>query len=71
MPPTTIMEPSLLENIRQSNYLVIYDINQRSLYKPALLMDFLNGVAPEIVIKINGQDYVSIYKVADLPKDIF
>ena len=71
MPPTTIMEPSLLENIRQSDYLVVYDINQRSLYRPALLMDSLNGIAPETVIKINGQDYVSIYKVADLPESLF
>ncbi len=68
MPPTDIMEPSLLENIQRSNYLIVYDINQKRRHMPRLLMDALGGITPETVIKVDGYDYVSIYKVADLPE---
>jgi hypothetical protein len=71
MPPTNVMDPSLLENIKRSNYLVVYDIYQKRLHMPGLLMDAVNGITPETVIKIDGYDYVSIYKVIDLPKSLF
>jgi len=72
MPPTTTtMELSLLENISQSDYLVVYDIIQKRTHRPSLLMDALTGVSPEKIIKINGLDYVSIYKVSDLPSSLF
>jgi 4-amino-4-deoxy-L-arabinose transferase-like glycosyltransferase len=71
MPPTDIMEPSLLEDIRQSDYLVVYDIYQKRFYRPALLMDSLKGISPEKTIEINNLDYVSIYKVSDLPESLY
>jgi hypothetical protein len=71
MPPTDILEPSLLENIRRSNYLVIYDIYQERSHMPGILMDALNGISPETIIKIDGYDYASIYKVVDLPSSLF
>lgn len=71
MPPTDFMEPSLLENIHRSNYLVVYDIYQIRHHMPGLLMDALNGITPETVIMIDGMDYVSIYKVVDLPESLF
>ena len=71
MPPTDIIEPSLLEDIRQADYLVVYDIYQKRFYRPTLLMDSLNGISPEKKIKINNLDYVSIYKVSDLPESLF
>ena len=71
MPPTDVMEPSLLENIRHSNYLVIYDRYQKGNRIPRLLAEALDGVTPEAIIKIDGYDYVDIFKVSDLPKSLF
>jgi hypothetical protein len=71
LPPTNIIEPSLLEKIHQADYLVIYDIHLKKQVRLLLLMDSLKGISPEKIIKINNLDYVSIYRVIDLPESLF
>ncbi len=56
---------------RQSDYLVIYDIQQRAMGMPARLLEALEGVSPEHVINLNGLRYASIYKISDLPEGVF
>jgi hypothetical protein len=56
---------------RQSDYLVIYDIQQRAMDLPVKLLDALEGVTPEHVIDLNGLRYASIYKISDLPERVF
>jgi hypothetical protein len=56
---------------RQSDYLVIYDIQQRPIDLPVHLLDALEGVTPEHVINLNGLHYASIYKISDLPVRVF
>ena len=56
---------------RQSDYLVIYDIQQRAMDLPVHLLDALEGVTPEHVINLNGLQYASIYKISELPERVF
>ena len=56
--------------LRQSDYLVIYDIQQRQMNMPAKLLAALEGVEPEHIIRINGLRYASIYKVSELPQRV-
>ena len=57
--------------VRASDYLVIYDIQQRPIHMGAKLLAALEGVAPEHVITLNGLQYASIYKVSELPERVF
>jgi 4-amino-4-deoxy-L-arabinose transferase-like glycosyltransferase len=58
------------EWVRQSDYLVIYDIQQRPLNMGAKLLAALDGVQPEHVVMLNGLRYASIYKVSELPQKV-
>lgn len=56
--------------LRESDYLVIYDIQQRQTNIPAKLLAALDGVTPEHIIRVNGLHYASIYKVSELPQSV-
>jgi hypothetical protein len=60
-----------IEGIENANYLVLYTIRQQ--YKPDSieLMHVLQNVIPEHTIFINDMEYIRIYKIADLPEDIY
>ncbi len=61
----------LLNNLRASEYLVVYYANQGQL---AHHLNFVNAMAkaePFHVIWLNGYEYVRIYKVDDLQPEIF
>jgi len=57
--------------VNESDYLVIYDIQQRPINLPSGLLDALAGVTPEHTISVNGLHYASIYKVSELPERVF
>ena len=57
--------------VNESDYLVIYDIQQRPIDLPSGLLDALAGVTPEHTISINGLHYASIYEVSELPVTVF
>jgi hypothetical protein len=60
-----------IEQIRNSDYLVFYTIRQKTKPDDIKLMRFLQDVPPERVIFIDGIEYVRIYKIADLPENIY
>jgi 4-amino-4-deoxy-L-arabinose transferase-like glycosyltransferase len=60
-----------VEEIQNADYLVLYPITQNSKTDGAELIRILQDVAPEKTIFIDGIEYVRIYKVADLPEDIY
>jgi len=54
----------LMENLRQSDYLVIYTgLAER--------LPLLNELTPEYIIDLNGRPYVEIYRVADIPSSFY
>ena len=56
--------------VRKSDYLVIYDIQQRPLNIGTKLLEALNSIPPEHVVMLNGLHYASIYKVSELPPSV-
>jgi len=62
---------NVLENLREYDYLVIYYEYQRLANDPPHLMAALNGAVPEHVIWYHGVEYVRIYRVKDLPEEVF
>jgi 4-amino-4-deoxy-L-arabinose transferase-like glycosyltransferase len=71
LPPMDQIDPPTVEKLRQSDYLVVYDIVQKVEHRPAKLMDALAGIPSETMIEIKGEDYISIYPVSDLPDAFF
>jgi len=54
----------LLDNLRQSDYLVVYTgLHAR--------MPLLNEMRPERVLYLYGREYVEIYRLADQPAGLF
>jgi 4-amino-4-deoxy-L-arabinose transferase-like glycosyltransferase len=56
--------------VDESDYLVIYDVQQKPINLPSKLLAALQGVLPEHVITINGIRYASIYKISELPVSV-
>ncbi len=56
---------------RESDYLVIYDIQQNRLNLPTKLLEALQGEQPEHILYVNGIRYASIYKSSQLPRRVF
>jgi len=61
----------LLGNLRASDYLVVYYANQIQMEKYHPFINILETVEPFHAIWMDGYEYVRIYKVDSLPKDIF
>ena len=53
--------------VREADYLVIYDIQQKPMDIPSVLLAALEDIEPEQVIQMNGLRYASIYRVSELP----
>ncbi len=56
--------------VQNSDYLVIYDIQQRPLNLGIKMLEALNSIPPEHVVMLNGLRYASIYKVSELPQSV-
>jgi hypothetical protein len=57
-------KPQLIENLRQSDYLVVYaDLEER--------LPLLKELPPEYVIEMYNTPHVEIYRVADIPSAFF
>lgn len=61
----------LLANLNASDYLVVYYANQSQLSHYDNYLKVLSTVKPFHTISMNGYDYVHIYKVDQLPPEIF
>lgn len=61
----------LLNNLHASTYLVVYYANQRQLSHYDSYLKVLSAVEPFHVIWLNGYEYIHIYKVDELPAEIF
>jgi len=60
-----------VEGIQNADYLVLYPIRQKSRSDGVELMRLLQDVVPEQTIFIKDKEYVRIYKVGDLPEDVY
>jgi len=61
----------LLRNLNASDYLVVYYANQGQLPHYQSFLKVLSTVQPFHIISMNGYEYVHIYKVNELPPEIF
>ena len=61
----------LLNNLYASEYLVVYYANQGQLSHYQSYLKVLSAVEPFHVIWMNDYEYIRIYKVDDLPPEIF
>jgi hypothetical protein len=60
-----------VEGIQNADYLVLYPIRQNSRKDDIGLISVLQDATPEHTIIIDGMEYARIYKVTDLPEDIY
>jgi hypothetical protein len=57
-------KPQLIENLQQSDYLVVYTgLNER--------LPLLNELTPEHILDLNGRRYVEIYRVSDISASFY
>jgi hypothetical protein len=68
---TQIVDEGMINDIRSSDYLVIYYAHQKSRNIPAKLLAALEAIPPEHVIWLNGIEYVRIYRVSDFPDSFY
>ena len=61
----------LLNNLRASEYLIVYYANQGQLAHHLNFVNAMSKAEPFHVIWLNGYEYVRIYKVDDLTPDIY
>lgn len=61
----------LLANLNASDYLIVYYANQSQLSHYDSYLKVLSTVKPFHSISMNGYEYIHIYKVSDLPPEIF
>ena len=57
--------------IQKNDYLVLYPIVRKKQPETEKVLGPLRDVTPEKTIVINGIDYVYIYRVADIPKEVY
>ena len=62
---------SIAEEIQSSDYLVLYPIVREKQPETEKILGALQGVQPEKTIYINGLEYVTIYKVTDIPQNVY
>lgn len=61
----------LLNNLRASDYLIVYYANQGQLSHHLNFVNAMSKAEPFHVVWLNGYEYVRIYKVADLEPEIY
>jgi hypothetical protein len=63
---------TITDELRQSDYLVLYPITRAKHPETEKILGELEGVVePEKVIYINGLEYIQIYRTADIPESVF
>jgi len=63
---------TITEELRSSDYLVMYPIVRAKHPETEKILSELEGVVePEKVIYINGLEYLQIYKVSDIPESVY
>ncbi len=65
------VDANFVESLRNTDYLVIYYPQQVRRNMPANLMQAIALYAPEKIIKWNGEDYVGIYNLSEMPEAFF
>jgi 4-amino-4-deoxy-L-arabinose transferase-like glycosyltransferase len=63
--------PSMLERLKQADYLVINDALRPRTPRTELFVSALDGVKPEHSIYINGVSPIRIYRMADIPASFY
>ena len=63
--------PSMIERLRQADYLVINDALRPRTPRTELFVQAMDGVMPEHSIFIKGISPIRIYRVADLPESFY
>jgi 4-amino-4-deoxy-L-arabinose transferase-like glycosyltransferase len=63
--------PPSVEGLETSDYLVLYPVRQNDKEDGSELMSVLQDIPPEKTIFIDEIEYARIYKIADLPKEIY
>ena len=62
---------AIAAEIQSSDYLVLYPIVREKQPETEKILGALEGVQPEKTIYINGLEYVTIYKVTDIPQSAY
>lgn len=63
---------TITDELRHSDYLVLYPITRTKHPETEKILGELEGVVePEKVITINGLEYIQIYRVADIPESVY
>lgn len=63
--------PDVISGMRSADYLVLYSVLQNHQPESVDLLRILQPVKPEKIISINGQEYIRIYDIADIPESIY
>ena len=63
--------PSIIHDMRETDYLVLYSGLQNRQPESVQLLESLQGVKPERVFYIRGIEYVTIYKMSDIPESVY
>jgi len=69
--PSQSWSENEIERLQSSDYLVIYYQHQVNRDLPEILLNSLENIQPEHTIFFKGIEYIRIYKVIDLPEEIF
>jgi hypothetical protein len=62
---------SIADEIRKSDYLVLYPIVRKKQPETEKVLTALQGATPEKTIFINGLEYILIYKTTDIPESVY
>jgi len=62
---------TVINDMRNADYLVLYPIAQNKLPESEKLLGALQAVVPEKTIFINDLEYIRIYKTTDIPESIY
>ena len=60
-----------LQDLKESDYLVIYSVFEKRWEGPATLLAALEAVPPEATIWLDGVEYASIYAIDQLPDGLY
>ena len=63
--------PSIIEEMRNSDYIVLYSVLQNRQPESVDFLKIMKSVQPEKIIYIKGVEYVSIYKATDIPESVY
>lgn len=62
---------TVVNDMRKSEYLVLYPVVRESQPETQKILRVMEEVAPEKTIFINGIEYVTIYRIADIPEAVY